>query len=67
MELIETTHPDLYHQPSLQRFDKSLARMKRISNALLWLTSKDECKIAAYQLYSSVCLPSQEALLMPIN
>lgn len=42
MELIETNYADIYQQPSMQRLVKSLARIKRISNALLWLTSKDE-------------------------
>tara|TARA_R110001592_G_scaffold349774_1_gene645352 strand:- start:3616 stop:4716 length:1101 start_codon:yes stop_codon:yes gene_type:complete len=42
MELIEANHDQLYRQPSMQRLVKSLARIKRISNALLWLTSKEE-------------------------
>ena len=42
IELIEVNHAELYQQPSVQRLVKSLARAKRISNALLWLTSKDE-------------------------
>ena len=41
MELIEANYDEIYQQPSMQRFVKSLARIKRISNALLWLTSKD--------------------------
>lgn len=39
MELMEANHSEVYQQPSMQRFVKSLARIKRISNALLWLTS----------------------------
>ena len=42
MELIEANHAQIYRQPSLQRLVKSLARIKRISNSLLWLTSKEE-------------------------
>jgi signal transduction histidine kinase len=42
MELIEANHAELYQQAAMQRLVKSLARIKRISNALLWLTSKDE-------------------------
>lgn len=42
LELIEANHCELYHQPLMQRFVKSLARIKRISNALLWLTSKEQ-------------------------
>lgn len=42
MELIEANYPEVYQQPSMQRFVKSLARIKRISNALLWLTSSEE-------------------------
>ena len=42
LELLETNHSELYHQPLIQRFVKSLARIKRISNALLWLTSKEQ-------------------------
>jgi signal transduction histidine kinase len=41
MELIEANYDEIYQQPSMQRLVKSLARIKRISNALLWLTSKD--------------------------
>jgi len=42
LELIEVNQPALYQQASVQRLVKSLARIKRISNALLWLTSKDQ-------------------------
>ena len=44
VELIEASHTELYWQASMQRLVKSLARIKRISNALLWLTSSDEYK-----------------------
>jgi len=42
MELVEANHPEVYQQPSMQRFIKSLTRIKRITNALLWLTSPEE-------------------------
>ncbi|WP_076410445.1 sensor histidine kinase KdpD [Shewanella sp. UCD-KL12] len=42
LELIEVNQPALYQQASMQRLVRSLARIKRISNALLWLTSKDQ-------------------------
>jgi len=42
MELMEANHPELYQQPAMQRLVKSLGRIKRISNALLWLTSKEK-------------------------
>jgi len=42
LELIETDYAEVYQQPAMQRFVKSLARIKRISNALLWLTSTEE-------------------------
>lgn len=42
MELMEVNHAELYRQPSMQRLVKSLGRIKRISNALLWLTSKEK-------------------------
>jgi signal transduction histidine kinase len=44
LELIETNHCELYHQPLMQRLVKSLSRIKRTSNALLWLTAKDPYK-----------------------
>ena len=42
VELIEANSAEIYQQPSMQRLVKSLARIKRISNALLWLTAKEE-------------------------
>ncbi len=51
MELVEANHPEVYQQASMQRFVKSLARIKRISNALLWLTSPEK-----YQ--STTCMTS---------
>lgn len=42
LELIEANHTELYQQPLMKRLVKSLARIKRISNALLWLTSKEQ-------------------------
>lgn len=47
MELIEVNYPDLYQQPSVQRLNKALRRIKRTSNALLWLTSNEQ--------YNEIC------------
>jgi len=44
LELFEVNYAELYTQPLVQRLVKSIARIKRISNALLWLTSKDQCQ-----------------------
>jgi len=42
LELIEANYAEVYQQPAMQRLAKSLARIKRISNALLWLTSTEK-------------------------
>jgi signal transduction histidine kinase len=41
-ELIEAHNAELYCQPAMQRLVKSITRIKRISSALLWLTSQEE-------------------------
>ena len=47
MELIEVKYPDLYQQSSVQRLNKALRRIKRTSDAMLWLTSNEQ--------YNEIC------------
>ena len=44
LELLEKKDPLISENKSIKRLDKSIKRIKRITNALLWLTTKDECK-----------------------
>jgi signal transduction histidine kinase len=62
LELIEANHTELYQQPLMQRFVKSLARIKRISNALLWLTSKEQHqgKVGLNKVLDKVLLESKD-------
>ena len=62
LELFEANYTELYQQPLMQRFVKSLARIKRISNALLWLTSKEEYQgeISLNKVLDKVLLESKD-------